>query len=168
MPERTSGRPRARNASLIFDETGAHLEGRLDRVQRVVGLRHRRAEDGHDRVADELVDHAMMLHHALDHAAEVLVQEVEQRARLHRLADAGERADVREEHGDRHELAAERHVALHQVVGDLARHVAPEGLAQPIALAQALDHRVEVDLARLSSSSPVWTMGALTYLPSFT
>ena len=144
MPVRISGRPRCLKASLIVEQARTHLERGFDGVERIVRFRHRRAEHRHDRVADELVDHAMMGEDALDHAAEVLVQEVEQRARVHALADAGEGADVGEQHRHRHELAAQVDVALHQVVGDLPRDVATERFPQPVALLEAAHHLVEV------------------------
>ena len=72
-----------------------------DRPQRVVVVRGRDAEDGHDRVADELLhgaavplqlaadDGVVLLHHAAQHLS------------VERLAERRGVRDVREDDGDR-------------------------------------------------------------------
>ena len=68
----------------------------------------RNAESGHDRVADELVEHAALLLDALHHQREVLVQQAHSGGRAQPLGDRGEAADVREQHRRRDGLAAEQ------------------------------------------------------------
>jgi len=63
-----------------------------------VDLRH--AEDGHDRVADELLDHAAV---ALDdplHLLEVAGEQASQRLRVGRLAERRRPRDVAEQNRD--------------------------------------------------------------------
>ena len=64
----------------------------------MVGLRIRCAEDGHDGVADELVDRTLVLEDDVGHAREVLVQQLSDVSRGHALGKAGEADDVREQH----------------------------------------------------------------------
>ena len=84
----------------------AHLDRGAQRAQRVVLVQHRDAEDGHDCVADELLDRAAV---ALDdrlHALEVAREQRPQCLRVERLAELGRAGDVAEEHGHRLALLA--------------------------------------------------------------
>ena len=69
-------------------ERVAHRDRRLDRVQRVIGLIERRAEHREQRVAQELVERALVLEDDVGHPRE---ERVEQRGRL-RPAAAARRA----------------------------------------------------------------------------
>ena len=83
-----------------------HLVGRPHRAKRVVLVDDRDAEDGHDRVADELLDRAAVpLQHGA-HLVEVAEHHAPHRLRVHALAEAREARDVAEQHRDR--LADER------------------------------------------------------------
>ena len=78
----------------------AQLDRGAHRAQRVVLGRHRDPEDGHHRVADELLHRAPV---ALEHAASRLVVAVHQgtqRLRIGALADRRRPGQVAEEHGD--------------------------------------------------------------------
>ena len=79
----------------------ARVDGGTDGAQGVVLVRHRHAEDGHDRVADELLDRAAV---ALDRPAgggEVAVQHAPQRLGVERLGELRRLDEVGEEDGDR-------------------------------------------------------------------
>ena len=54
----------------------AHLDGGPDGAQGVVLVQHRNAEDGHDGVADVLLDDAAMALDDVAHLAEVARQQV--------------------------------------------------------------------------------------------
>ncbi len=79
----------------------AGVGGGTDGPQGIVLVRHRYAEDGHDRVADELLDRAAV---ALDRPAgggEVAVQHAPQRLGVERLRELGRLDEVGEEDRDR-------------------------------------------------------------------
>jgi hypothetical protein len=108
------------------------LEGALDRAHRTVGVRHRRAPEGHDPVAHELVERPLLPEDHLDHELEVLVQDVDHHLRGDALAHARETADVAVE--DRALLdvgAALLHVELagDHLLGHVRRQEAREALA---------------------------------------
>ena len=123
--------------------------GMPHRVHGVARLGHGRAEDGHDGVADVLVDDPVLFHHDADHLAEVLVEQAHELLRVHALAQRGEAADVGEQDGDLERLAAQGDLARHEVVHHARRHVLAEGGAQLVALLQAVDHGVEARGERL-------------------
>ena len=58
----------------------------------------RQTEDGHDRVTDELVEHASLLLQALHHQGEVVVQQPHRALGTEGFSEAGETADVAEQH----------------------------------------------------------------------
>ena len=107
----------------------AQLDGGAHGPQRVVLRRNRDPEDGHDRVADELLDRAAV---ALEHRAGGLVVAVHQRAerfRVGAVADRGRPRQVAEEHGDDFaHLARLRHGAelrtAHRTEAELVRALA--------------------------------------------
>ena len=75
----------------------AHLVRGSQRAQRVVLVQHRHAEDGHHRVADELLDRAAV---ALDdrlHPVEVAREQRAQRLGIRRLAERRRAGDVAED-----------------------------------------------------------------------
>jgi hypothetical protein len=73
----------------------------------VVVVRHRDAEAGHHRVADELVEHPAFLWMHVDHQREVFVQQRHRALRAELLEMRGEAADVAEEHRRLDRLAAQ-------------------------------------------------------------
>ena len=78
----------------------AHLDRGSAGAEGVVLVYLRDAEDGHDRVADELLDRpAVRLDDGL-HALEVAGQHSAERLRVGRLAERGRAGDVAEEDGD--------------------------------------------------------------------
>ena len=63
-------------------QSDLHLGGCANGAERVVLVHGRQAEDGHDRVADELLDHAAVpLEHRL-HVVEVAREHLAQRLRV--------------------------------------------------------------------------------------
>ena len=79
------GQPDApRTLELVVEggECLAHLDRGPDRAQGVVLVQHRDAEDGHDRVADVLLDDAAMTLDDLAHRTEVARQQVPVRLRI--------------------------------------------------------------------------------------
>jgi hypothetical protein len=85
----------------------AHLDGRAAGAECVVLVRRRHPEDGHHRVADELLHRtAVGLHDSL-HPLEVAREQCPQRLRIRRLAERGRSGHVAED--DRDRLALHRH-----------------------------------------------------------
>ncbi len=100
-----------------------HAERRVGGAHRVVLVGKRRAEDGHDAVAEHLVDRALVamdrLHHRLDHGVEEL-------ARLLGIAVGQElegALHVGEEHGDLLALVRERAARGADPFGEVARRI---------------------------------------------
>ncbi len=101
---------------------GPHLPSSPDRPQRVVLVRDRHPEDGHHRVADELLDRAAM---ALEDRAHPLVVAAHRRPERLGIGDAAERGrpgQVAEDDGD--DLA-------HLARGRLLRERSPAAAAEP-------------------------------------
>ena len=101
--------------------------------QRVVLLGDRGAPEGHQRVADVLVQRAALLEHDAGHGREVAIDELHQRLGSHALREGGEPADVAEEHGavallpaEPEQLGMVEHLR-HHALG----HVVAEGAPQP-------------------------------------
>ena len=119
-------------------ELGAHALAQLapggERGARGVVVVQRRAEDHQRGVALELVDRAAVLGGHLDDDGE---EPVEQLDDLLRGPVGGQlrRADhVDEEHGDVAHLAAERQALLERLARDVLADLAPEQVAQALAL----------------------------------
>ena len=103
-------------ANVPLGQNADHADRGADRAILVVFVGHRHAEAGHDRVADELVEHPAVLLDALDHQREVLVQQAHGRRRPEPLGHRGKAADVGEQHGRGDRLAAEQAgAARHQL-----------------------------------------------------
>ena len=101
----------------------------------VVGHVERRAEDGHDRVADVLVERAVVLEDHVRHPRQVVVQEQRHRGGAHLLRHAGEAHDVGEQDRDLLHLGHAQRRALRLGGGeDAARHLGREEAAQALAL----------------------------------
>src|SRR6185503_17663780 len=81
-------------------ETLAELLRRSQRPQRVVLVHRRHAEDGHHRVADELLDGAAMPFEDPLRDLEVARHHGAQALRIDPLAERGRARDVAEEYGD--------------------------------------------------------------------
>ena len=88
MPICSSGRPAARQLRVQLVELVHHLDRRGHRLVGVVGAADRRAPLRHDRVADELVERAVMPEHAVHHLGEVLGEQARHVVRTHRLRRA--------------------------------------------------------------------------------
>ena len=114
-------------------------------AQRVVGLRNRRAEVGHHRVADEFVDRAAALEDDVGDQLEALVQQADHVVRGQALGEARELADVGEQ--DRH-LALDAGLllvvaALEQLVQHVVVDVAAERALDALLLLERVAHLVE-------------------------
>ena len=83
-----------------LDDRLAHLERRPQRAQRVVLVHRRDAEDGHDRVADELLDDAAVPLGGRPHPLEVRREHRAHDLGVERLAEQRRVGDVGEEHRD--------------------------------------------------------------------
>jgi hypothetical protein len=108
MPNESLAQTLRRELRVQPRQGAPHLECREDRAVGVVRLRHRRAEERHDRVADVLVHDAVVDLHDPAHPVEIPVEESEDVSRGERLAEAREAPQVHEEDGDLALLAAER------------------------------------------------------------
>ena len=100
----------------------------------MVGLVHRRAEDGLDLVADVLQHEPALVADGRLHLREVGVEVAHHLARVARFHPGGEVAQVGEEDGGLPHLAFERHAAGHDLVANLLAHVLAERLAQHLPL----------------------------------
>ncbi len=98
------------NLAGIHPDAGLHAQLRervvhLDRgaagAQRIVLVHLRDAEDGHHRIADELLHRSPVRLHDRLHALEVTGEQRAQRFGVGRLAQRGRAGDVAEENGDR-------------------------------------------------------------------
>src|SRR5215831_12470837 len=142
IPMLSSGRPRCRLSALNSLQGLLHREGAAHRALGVVGPAEGRAEEDEDPVADELVDRAAVLDDHRRHLRQVLVEQPDHRRRPEALRELGEAAQIGHEHRDLADLAAElQRIAVAQaLLGELRADVAPEGLADEIAIAQGLHH----------------------------
>jgi len=99
-PHEKLGQPLHPVGAVQLVHRALHLHRAGDRAVRVVGMRDRRAEEPHDRVAHELVDHAAVGVDDAAHPREVAVQHLEHHAGRLLGGDAGESAQVREQDRD--------------------------------------------------------------------
>ena len=98
----------ARNAlAVVARQNSPHFERRHYRSLRIVFADHRRAKHRHHRVADKLVEHALVTKDGLHHAREVVVQHAHSLFRGGFFREAGEVANVGEKYGHRLTIAAE-------------------------------------------------------------
>ena len=109
------------------------------------GCGTRRAEVGHHRVADELVDRAAALEDHVGRELEDLVQQADDVVRGQALREAREAADVGEQDGD---LALDARLllvvaVLEQLVQHVVVDVAAEGALDALLLLQRVAHLVE-------------------------
>ena len=97
-------KPRAEVAFQLFVQ-GGDSEPKIccgsHAPKRIVLVNHRNAEDGHHRVADELLDNAAVALHGFARHIEVARQHVPKTLRIQPLAERRRSADVAEEHRDR-------------------------------------------------------------------
>ena len=81
---------------------------RRECAERIVFVRDRDPEDGHDRVADELLDRPAVALDDPPQVFEVPPHARTQRLRIRRLAERGRADEIAEEHGDDLPLLARR------------------------------------------------------------
>jgi hypothetical protein len=120
-----------------------HVHGAACRAHRVVGAGLRGAEDRHDQVAHELVDHAAV---AIDHLGQrghVLVQKVHHLMRAQPVRERREAADVAEDHGRGRGHAAQIHGAADHLLGDARIGHQVQQAAVLVAQRQSVRHVVE-------------------------
>ena len=145
-------RAKARTAELApflgkLPAGGGGLQGRAAGVDDMVGIGLRRVPEGHDAVADVLVDRAVVGQDRRSQRIEIARQPAGQQLRLHGLADPREAFDVGEHHRDLAPPAADARGLgrAHDLVHEVLRHVAAEHL-QP--LAHALDRNRTIARSR--------------------
>jgi hypothetical protein len=83
-------------------ETLTHVPRRADSAKSVVLVHHRDTEDGHDGVADELLDGAAVALDGLPHGAEVVGHDAPRRLGVEAFAHCGGAGDIAED--NRHRL----------------------------------------------------------------
>ena len=99
------------------------------------------AEDGHDGVADEFIEHAALLGQGIDHQGEIFVEQADDALRSQLFGQGGEAADVGEEDGGLHRLAAQEVRARgQQLVGQGRVHIAGHGGLHALFRGDILDH----------------------------
>ena len=86
----------------------AHQQGRAQAALGIVLVRSRRAEHGHDGVADELLDEPLIALDRRGHLAEEIGLDRPHVLGIEPFAERGESGQVREEHGDRSAVAVGR------------------------------------------------------------
>ena len=84
----------------VLGDRSAHLDGGPHGAQRVVFVRDGNAEDGHDRIPDELLDRPAVSLEDRAKVLEVPAHASAQRLRIGRLAERGRTHEVAEQHGD--------------------------------------------------------------------
>jgi hypothetical protein len=149
---RPQARERPGQGAVETLELGFHVERGGHGAVRIVLVSNGQREDGHDRVPDELVDHAAEAFDAARHVPEIPVEDGDEDLGLQPLAEAREAPDVTEEDRDfllttpvtRLTRLAEEEVDL--PVADEA----PRAVEHPRTLAQGLEPGVEsaADLLR--------------------
>ena len=138
-------------ASFALVDAAADLHRRAGRPPGMVGIGSGRAEHREQAVALELVDVASVARDDGHHHFEKLVERRHDLLGLRPGSKAREITDVREEDGDLQFPSLLVELVGEDVLGHLAVEVRAEGIADPLALGKALDHRVERsgELARL-------------------
>ncbi|AMD55436.1 hypothetical protein ATO49_20475 [Mycolicibacterium fortuitum subsp. fortuitum DSM 46621 = ATCC 6841 = JCM 6387] len=111
-----------------------------------VGQRDRRTEHRQDRVALELVDQAAVVVDLIDDDREEPVEQVDHLDRGTRGDQLRRADDIDENDCGMALLATQDRLLLLGQCGDLAADVAAEQIAHPLALPQAVHHRVETAL----------------------
>ena len=145
---RAHGDAHAEVALELFVELGqrvAELDDRPQRAQRVVLVDDRRAEDGHDRVADELLHRPAVALEDRPHAREVAIHDPAQLLGVVALAHAGPVGHVRED--DRDGLAHARARRLRRREGRAAGWTEPGPLVGRLAAPGACGHGSSVATA---------------------
>src|SRR3546814_3968837 len=95
------GPPRSTRSDPLFPDTTLVRSA-------IVGAAERRAPEGDDGVADELVDRPAMVEHDVGQAVEIFVEQPCDRFRRHRMAELGEAFEVGEDAIDIAPLAVQR------------------------------------------------------------
>ena len=85
-----------------------HVQGRPQGEFGVIFVRHRRAKEGHNLVADKLVDDPSIPFDDRYQAFEAAVHQVAHHLGVQRLGQGGETGDVGEHHGHQLTLARQR------------------------------------------------------------
>ena len=99
-PDLDGDAPRVLELVVQARERVPHVDRGPDGAQCVVLVQPRHAEDGHDRVADELLHRAAVALQHDAHLGEVAVHQLPQRLGVELLSERGRALDVREDHGD--------------------------------------------------------------------
>ena len=126
-----------------------HGDGGSQRPILVVVAWHGQAEHGHDRVADELVEHAPLVEDALDHPLEVVVEQRHRGVGAEALGQRCELPDVAEEDRGEGFRATEQVAAgvlCEQPVRQLGIHVARERRANALLVGDVLDDDQRAEL----------------------
>jgi hypothetical protein len=100
-----------------------HVERGATRPERMVLMGDRRAEDGHDPIAQHLVHGALIGMHGIDHD---LLERIEQPAGLLRIQvpdELGRALDVGEQDGDLFALSLDRGARLQDLLGERGRGI---------------------------------------------
>ena len=104
-----------------------HVQGRIAATDGVILVSERRAEEGHDPVAHDLVHDTLVLVDSPDHALEHRIDEL---ARLLGVAfreHLGRALEVRKQHSDLLALTFERALRAQDAIGQVARGIARRG-----------------------------------------
>ena len=124
-------------------EPADHTQGGPHRPLRVVRVRDRRAEEGHDSIAGKLLDHTALSFHRRYHFCEELVEQTDQRLGIRPLTDSGEAADVLEKDANLPSLARQRNTPAQNRFCHPARDEAAERILDLLSLLQSSCHLVE-------------------------
>ena len=102
---------------------------------------HRRAENGHDGIADEFVEHAAFGLNAVHHDGEVLVQHADRRLRPQFFGQCGEASDIGEQDGRNAALPAENFRArLKHFLGHRRVHITRHRGLETFLTGDVFDH----------------------------
>jgi len=137
--------------SVPFTEELHLFEGRSDAAERVVVMDDGRSPDGHDAVAHELVEGALVFEDRVDHFFEILVEHLDDGLRLRALTHAGEAANIAVEDSALFDEAAaflDGQRAGHDALGNVRREEARHTLARDDLVFHLLAEDVDLNKHR--------------------
>ena len=100
-----------------------HTQRRVTSAHGVVFVRHRRAEERHDAIAEHLVDGAFVAVHGIHHDVQRRVQELAGLFRIEARDQFGRALEIGKEHGDLLALAFQGAARGEDLLGQILRSV---------------------------------------------
>ena len=126
-------------------ENASHSQPGFDGVFLLIRVLFQGPKDGHQSIAHEFVEHAVVFADLIDHLVEIIVQERKDILGSEFLGEAGETTHIGEEDGNLAALALEvgHFSGAYNFIRELAGHVANECSLENIALLQSCGHFID-------------------------